>query len=275
LLRISLILNFATQAGILTDGSALATWYRGLAKNLIEIKIFEEKPGGQLPVYPEVWRIGDSIEDLDVVQTLLNSPVIIPNLTTRKWAVEEGPGHLIEKQIPDLLIVLDSSGSMGWNYTSRSVRGRGPYHIAAVAAFAALHYVASKGVKFSIINFSNRADICQWTSDYKKAEKVLLRYQGGGTVLPIKQIAQQCNKAERKSLIFIITDFGIHNWSKSKKIMIDLALKGHKIVGFFIGASKIPKEKFKNLLDKVTFYGIRNTKDLINLVITEVKKYYL
>jgi len=265
----------ARQAGILIDEIPLATWYRGLAKNLIEIRILEEKPSGQLPIYPEVWRIGDRIEDLDIVQTLLNSPVIIPNLTTRKWAFKEGPGHLVEKQIPDLLIVLDSSGSMRWNYTSRIERGRGQYHIALIAAFAALHHAASKGAKFSIINFSNVADICPWTSDFKKAERVLLRYQGGGTVLPTKEIAQQCNKAERKSLIFIITDFGIYNWSKSKKIMIDLAQRGHKIVGFFIGASKIPKDKFKALLDKVTFYGIRNAKDLIDLVITEVKKYYL
>ena len=265
----------ARQAGILLDGIPLATWYRGLAKNLIEIRILEEKPSGQLPVYPEVWRIGDRIEDLDIVQTLLNSPVIIPNLTTRKWAYEEGPSHLTEKQIPDLLLVLDSSGSMKWNYTSRIERGRGPYHVALVAAFAALHYAANKGVKFSIINFSNKADVCQWTSDFKKAERVLLRYQGGGTVLPTKEIVQQCDKAERKALIFIITDFGIYNWSKSKKIMIDLAQRGHKIVGFFIGATKIPKDKFKTLLDKVTFYGIRDAKDLIDLVITEVKKYYL
>ncbi|MHA2185246.1 MAG: hypothetical protein ACXAAI_09615, partial [Promethearchaeota archaeon] len=131
-----------------------------------------------------------------------------------------------------------------------------------------------KGVKFSVINFSNIADICNWTTDFKKAERVLLRYQGGGTLLPLQEIAQQCEKAEKKSLIFIITDFGIHNWSKSKKIMIDLAQNGHKIVGFFIGSAKIPKDKFKSLLDKVTFYGIKNVKDLINLVITEVKKYY-
>jgi len=265
----------ARQAGILIDGNALATWYRGLAKNLIEIKIFEEKPGGQLPVYPEVWHIGDRIEDLDIVQSLLNSPVMIPNITTRKWAYKEGPGHLVEKQIPDLLIVLDSSGSMGWNYTSRSTRGKGPYHTALVAAFASLHCAASKGAKFSIINFSNRADICQWTSDYNKAENVLLRYQGGGTFLPIREIANQCEKAEKKALVFIITDFGIYNWSKTKKIMIELAQKGHKIVGFFIGSTKIPKDKFKNLLNNVTFYGIGNTKDLISLVITEVKKYYL
>ncbi len=264
----------ARQAGILLDGLPLATWYRGLAKNLIEIRIFEEKPGGQIPVYPEVWRIGDPIEDLDVVQTILNSPIIIPNITTRKWGYKEGPGHLEEKQIPDLLIVLDSSGSMRWNYTSRLERGRGPYHTALIAAFAALHFAASKGVKFSVINFSNIADICNWTTDFKKAERVLLRYQGGGTLLPLQEIAQQCEKAEKKSLIFIITDFGIHNWSKSKKIMIDLAQNGHKIVGFFIGSAKIPKDKFKSLLDKVTFYGIKNVKDLINLVITEVKKYY-
>ncbi|MFX0164118.1 MAG: hypothetical protein ACFE9V_02250, partial [Candidatus Hodarchaeota archaeon] len=216
----------ARQAGILLDGIPLATWYRGLAKDLIEIRILEEKPSGQLPVYPEVWRIGDKIEDLDVVQTLLNSPVIIPNLTTRKWAFKEGPGHLVENQIPDLLIVLDSSGSMKWDYTSRIERGRGPYHTALIAAFAALHYAASKGAKFSVINFSNRADICQWTSEFKKAEKIMLRYQGGGTVLPTKEIVQQCDKAERKTLVFIITDFGIYNWSKSKKIMIDLAQKG-------------------------------------------------
>jgi hypothetical protein len=174
----------------------LATWYRGIARNLIEIKIYEEKSGGQLPVYPDIWRIGDPIEELDVVQTLLNSPVIIPNITTRKWVFKEGPGHMIEKQIPDLLIVLDSSGSMMWNYTAKTDAGRGPYHTALVASFAALHYAASKGVKSSIINFSGRPDTCQWTSDYHIAERTLLRYQGSGTVLPIKAIATQCEKAE-------------------------------------------------------------------------------
>ncbi|MFX0023503.1 MAG: vWA domain-containing protein [Candidatus Hermodarchaeota archaeon] len=264
----------ARQSGILIDGNPLATWYRGLAKNLIEIKIFEKKPGGQLPIYPEIWRIGDRIEELDVVQSLLNSPILIPNITTKKWAYKEGPGYLVEKQIPDLLIVLDSSGSMGWDYSSRSNRGKGPYHTALVAAFASLHYAASKGAKFAIINFSNKADICNWTSDYKKAENILLRYQGGGTFLPIKEITNQCEKAEKNALVFIITDFGIYNWGKAKKSMLNLAQKGHKIVGFFIGSNKIPKEKFGPLLDKVTFYGISNPKDLINLVIKEVHNYY-
>jgi hypothetical protein len=263
----------AGQAGILIDGNPLTTWYRGLAKDHIEIKIFEEKPGGQLPIYPQVWRLGEPLEELDIVQTLLNSPIIIPNITTRKWLKNYGKGHLIEKQIPDLLLILDSSGSMNWNYLAKS--SRGVYHTALLASFAALHFAAKKGAKFSVINFSNRADVCDWTSDYVKAEETLLRYQGGGTNLPIKAILQQSEKSERDTLIFIITDFGIYNWSKSRKTIIDLAQKGHKIVGFFIGSAKIPKEKFKGLLDKVTFYPIKNPKDLINLVIEEVKKYYL
>jgi hypothetical protein len=265
----------AGQAGLSFDGNALATWYRGIAKNLIEIKIYEEKPGGQIPIYPEVWRIGDPIEELDVLQTVLSSPVIIPNITTRKWAHREGPGILQEKEIPDLLIVLDSSGSMGWNYIANSDRGRGPYHTALVASFAALHFSANKGVKFSVVNFSNRPDVCNWTYDYQRAERILLKYQGGGTHLPIKSIVNQCNKSDSKVLVLIITDFGIYNWANSKKALIELANKGHHIVGFFIGSSTIPKTRFKDLTDKVTFYPIKNVKDLIDLVIEEVKKYYL
>jgi uncharacterized protein YegL len=263
----------AGQAGLLIDGNPLATWYRGLAKDLIRIKIFEEKPGGQLPIFPEVWHLGDPLEELDIVQTILNSPVIIPNITTRKWVKNYGKGHLTEKQIPDLLLVLDSSGSMRWNYLAKS--SKGVYHTALVASFAALHFAAKKGVKFSVINFSNRADVCDWTVDYQKAERTLLRYQGGGTHLPIKDIVKQIEKSERETLIFIITDFGIYNWNSAKKLFSNLSNKGHKIVGFFIGSAKIPKDKFKTLLEKVTFYPIKNSKDLINLVIEEVKKYYL
>jgi hypothetical protein len=264
----------AGQAGLLIDAYPLATWYRALAKDLIEIKIYEEKPGGELPTYPEIWRIGDPLEELDVVQSLLSSPVLIPNITTRKWTYKEGQGHLVELSIPDLLIVLDSSGSMNWNYKNNTKENKSPYHIALIASFASLHYAASKGVKFSVINFSNRGDICPWTNDFNKAEHTLLRYQGGGTVLPIKEIVNQCENSEKKTLIFIITDFGIYNWSSTKKVLIDLSEKGHKVIGFFIGTSDIPRNKFKGLLDKVTFYPVKEVKNLINLVIYEVKRNY-
>jgi len=262
----------AKQAGLLVDKNPLATWYRGLAKNLIEIRIYEEKYGGKVPIYPEPWRIGEPIDQLDITQTILTSPVIIPNITTRKWSKKEGLGFLSEKKIRDLLLVIDSSGSMNWNYSARNPRGQ--YHTALIASFAVLHYAASKGIKFSVINFSNRPDICNWTKNYHDAEKTLLKYQGGGTHLPINSIKKQCEKSERKVLVLIITDFAIYNWAAAKRILIELSEKEHKIVGFFIGSSKVPQNRFKTLLDKVSFYPIKNEKMLINLVIEEVKKFY-
>jgi len=268
----------AVQAGILKDGEILNTWYRGLAKNLISIKMYEKKPSGTIPAYPETWRIGDPLEELDVVQSLLSYPKIIPNITTKKWVFTEGPGIIEEKRLPDLMIVIDSSGSMNWYYNKKiSKNSKTPYHIALVAAFAVLHYVARKGCKFSVINFSGRADICDWSFDYTKAEKRLLKYQGSGTILPIKAMMKLAEKTEKNILIIIITDFGLYNWGSAKKGMLKLLNKGHKIVGFFISPSYHRKddERFKDLYDEgAIFYQIKNVNDLIDLVIKEVKKNY-
>lgn len=268
----------AVQAGILKNGEVLNTWYRGLAKDLISIKLYEKKPSGLMPAYPETWRIGDPLEELDVVQSLLNYPKLIPNITTKKWVSIEGPGIMQEKQLPDLMIVLDSSGSMNWSYSKRiSKNSKSPYHIALVAAFAVLHYVAKKGCKFSVINFSGRADICDWTFDYIKAEKRLLKYQGSGTVLPIKSMKELAEKAEKNILIILVTDFGLYNWKPARKGMLEILNKGHKIVGFFISPSfrQDGDERFKELYDKgAIFYQISNVSDLIDLVIKEVKKNY-
>ncbi len=269
----------AVQAGLLKDGEALNSWYRGLAKDLISIKMYEEKPSGQMPAYPETWRIGDPLEQLDAVQTLLSFPKIIPNITTKKWNYEEGPGILEEKELPDLMIVLDSSGSMNWMYRKKiSPNSKTPYHVALVAAFAVLHYIARKGCKFSVINFAGRADVLDWTFDYIKAEKRLLKWQGSGTILPIRHMIKLAEKSERKLLIIVITDFGLYNWRPAKKGMIELLKKGHKIVAFFINSfeTKIDDdERFKDLYDKgAIFYQIKNVKDMVDLVIKEVKKNY-
>lgn len=264
----------ARQAGILIDGTYLSTWYRGIAKDLINIKIVEKKPTGLVQIYPEAWRIGEPMEELDIPLSLSNYPVIIPNITTKKWVLKEGYGNIMEKNLPDILVVLDSSGSMKWNIKGRTDVSKGAYHAAVVASFAALHHAASKGAKFSVINFSSKADTCPWSSNYRHAEETILRYQGGGTVLPLKEMIDQCDKAERKVLVLLITDFGIYNWAKSKKVLISLVNRGHDIVGFFIGAKEIPEKKFKTLLDKVNFYPINNAKNLIDLVIQNIQNRY-
>ena len=50
--------------------------------------------------------------------------------------------------------------------------------------------------------------------------------------------------------------------------------KGHNVIGFFIGSQKIPKEKFKELNNKVKLYPIKKASDLVNLIIEEIKNHY-
>ena len=262
----------ARIAGIIEDLNPLEIWYRGRAKDLIQIKFYKEKPSGSLPVYPEMWRIGDPISEMDVIQSVITFPVIIPNVSTKKWKRDEQIGINLNPSLPDLLIIIDSSGSMDWDYKSNNPKGK--YHVAVLSSFAVLAHAIRKGVKVSVINFSDRALICDWTTNISKAENVILKYQGGGTVLPIKVLLKQCQKAENNVLVFLITDFELHNWKAAWKNLIKIAEWGHKVIGFFIGSKSIEENWVYELQERIKLYPIKNIEDLIGLIISEVKKYY-
>ncbi|MHA1704934.1 MAG: hypothetical protein ACTSUX_02510 [Promethearchaeota archaeon] len=262
----------ARIAGIIEDLNPLATWYRGKAKDLIQIRFYEEKPSGLLPVYPEMWRIGDPVSDMDITQSVITFPVIIPNVITKKWKKDEQKGLNLNPSLPDLLIIIDSSGSMDWDYKSNKPKGK--YHVAVLSSFAVLNHAIKKGVKVSVINFSDRALVCDWTANVSNAENVILKYQGGGTVLPIKVLLKQCQKAENNVLVFLITDFELYNWKAARKKLIQVAEWGHKIIGFFIGSKSIEENWVHELQERIKLYPIKNLEDLINLIISEVKKYY-
>ncbi len=268
----------ARMSGIIKDGSTLAAWYRGRAKDLISIHIYEEKPGGALPAYPETWRMGDPLEDLDMLLSAQVSPIIIPNITTRKWRLKEGPARLEEKVPPDLLLVLDSSGSMNWNPSGHSDEQRGEFDIASVAAFAAAHFAFSRGCKVAVLNFSDVAVACDWTSQYSMVEETILQYQGGGTVIPLQPLKRLARSAERHVLVLLITDFGINNFKPAIRAFLELAEQGHMVTGFFIGAEPgvfEQDDRFEELRERgISFYPVMKVKELIGLVIEEIKRFY-
>lgn len=275
-------LNFNTARDLLSlhgytdSGKNLALWYRGKAKGLIKLEYYQRKKGGSIPLYPETWRIGDSIETFDPIQSLLVSPVIIPNMTTRKWKFDYGIGHEKLPKIQDLMIVLDSSGSMDWNFNKKNISGR--YHISLLAAFSAMQYSLQRGSYISAINFSERVIAQPWTNDLNKIERVLLSYQGFGTRLPTKKMEEFAQKAENSSLILIISDLEIDNWTPAKKVIRKLLSMGHKIISFFIDgdASILSTPEFQELTKNgAKFYCIDDINDLIGLVLTEIKEIQL
>jgi hypothetical protein len=253
----------------------MAIWYRGQARNLIQIRILEEKPGGSIPGYPITWRIGDPIEQLDMIQTLLVSPIIVPNMTTRKWENQIGPGQSVMKQPPDLMVVLDSSGSMGWYISKKKIEGA--YHLALLAAFASLDYVLHQGCYVSAINFSSSVLSQKWTNNPDLIERVLLQYQGGGTNLPVSQMLRIANDADRPILIVLISDLEMDNWEDAMDGFMQLLSHKHKLVGFFINGNPkiLETSAFQSLTSSgAHFYVVNDPADLIGLVITEVRETY-
>jgi hypothetical protein len=247
-------------------------WYRAKANNTLRIEVIKQKFEGSAPLTPEIWRLGDPIEDLDIVQSLQAFPVLIPNKSTRKWMKVDSLGTQRSKTLPDMLIVIDSSGSMTWGMRSKTVSGS--YHTALVAAFAAMEVALRKGSRVAVINFSDGSRSSKWSTSREGAERVLLAYQGGGTVAPIKEIAIACEAAELQVMVLMITDAEIANWKKFIESIRDLTTRGHKPFIFHIGASTGKRRsKVQQALEDAgaNIFPIKSVKDLPGLVIKEVR----
>ncbi|MHA2234519.1 MAG: hypothetical protein ACXABH_04225 [Candidatus Thorarchaeota archaeon] len=247
-------------------------WYRAKANGTLRIEVVEQKYSGTAPLSPKVWRLGDPIEDLDIVQSLQAFPILIPNKSTRKWMRVDSLGSERSRSLPDMLIVIDSSGSMTWGMRSKTVSGS--YHTALVSAFAAMEVALQKGSRVAAINFSDGSRSSKWSSSRDGVERVLLAYQGGGTVAPIKKIVAACEAAESQVMVLMITDAEIANWKKFISSIRDLANRDHKPFIFQIGAGTGKrKSKVQRALEDAgaNVFPIKSVKDLPSLVIREVR----
>ena len=250
-------------------------WYRAKARGLLQFDIKQKKFSGLAPLSPQVWRMGDPVEDLDIVQSLQTFPILIPNVSTRKWMKVISEGLEQSRVLPDMLIVIDSSGSMTWNMTSKTIRG--PYHTALVAAFAAMEVALRRKSRVAAINFSSGSRTSKWSNSKAEVERVLLSYQGGGTVAPIKQIIEVCETAQSKVMVLMITDAEIANWDKFVESVYHLSSHNHKIFLFHIGVgTRKKKSKTQIALEEAgaVVYPIKSVKDLLGLVVREVQSVY-
>ena len=260
-------------------GSASAEWtrfwYRAKAYGTIKFEVETSKPTGSTPLTPEVWRLGDPIEELDIVQSLQTFPVLIPNRSTRRWHRHENFGNVSSRSPPDMLLVMDSSGSMTWAMRSKTIAGE--YHTALVSAFAAMDFAFRHGCKVSAINFSDGTRSSDWSKERELAEEVLLSYQGGGTVAPVKEIVKQCETTESNVMVLLITDAQVSNWKQMVDTVNTLVKHGHKLFLFHIGVGRSSKtSKIHQALRTAgaTVYPIKSVEDLPGLVVREVSTIY-
>ncbi|MFW9849934.1 MAG: hypothetical protein ACFFF4_12415 [Candidatus Thorarchaeota archaeon] len=250
-------------------------WYRAKVRGLLRFQVRQQRLAGASPLTTESWRLGDPIEELDVVQSLQAFPILVPNLSTRRWMKSYYYGESHQDELPDLLVVLDSSGSMTYKMGSRDLQG--PFHVALVSALAAIDTALRKGSQVAAINFSGNIIWCDWTRERTSIEDILMAYQGGGTVMPGNQIKQLCEVSGKEVMTIIITDVGVSNWKSFIKTVQQLSKKGHKVFIFHIGSSKTKRTRAGDALTKAggVIIPVNSIMDLPKLVISEVERLYL
>lgn len=205
------------------------------------------------------WRPTDPLSQLDLPYSLSQGPSLIPGVSTYKRTHECGSLVPGKDQVPDLLVVLDSSRSMDGHSIGTKT------HRATLSAFKACQYAHAQGAELSAVNFSQKCTVQPWTRDLGRVEQVLVKYHGSRTHIPGQEILRLAEEREG-CLILCITDTRIQNlyteWDYLKK-----ASEQGAFVLFCIdpaGKDRYVEEALKTL---GTVYYIQRLEDLISLVI--------
>jgi hypothetical protein len=237
----------------LTEKEKQKIWFE--AQNTDIIPIIEQTPKGSNDnySYPTSWKLGDPLEEMDMMLSFSTSPVIIPGVTTKKWVqnIVYSPGT--EKKDTDLLLIIDSSGSMG-SITDTKTN----MHQAVLAAYGIIKYFESKKNQIALIGFSDRITVnIDWTKDYDFIRGKLLLNGSGGTSFPINRIQEIIESSKNPLVTVIITDGELQNASQTINYFKDYLTNGNKLF-IFLQDTKSTIEHYKTL----TNYGAKVLKTL-------------
>lgn len=242
-------------------------WFIAQSSDIIPI---EEETNTGNPInysYPNTWRIGDPIESLDLILSYITSPKLIPGITTKKWERITTESHGSEKKLRDLLLVVDTSGSM------KSVtREADNMHQAVLASFGILNYFESKKCKVALIEFSDsvRVDIT-WTVQYDEIREKLLINGSGGTQFPIHRIQSTLEKSKNELVTVVITDGELGNLQESITYFREYLNEGNKLYIFLLGSNGLSNgyDKLSEIGAKV--YKANGAREFCNLVLSDLE----
>ena len=224
----------------LSDHEIAIRYYRERARpHLIP---FPSRPAPEsydpLPEGLEPWDIGQALDDADWLQSVLQSPVVVPGMTTvqRVWGTSEG--HQPRKEPLDLDLYVDSSGSMA-----------NPQHLVSYPALAGAIVCLSAlraGARVQVTLWSgSRQFTCTagFVRDEHEILAVLTGYFGGATAFPI-HVLRDTYAARgldaRPVHIMVISDDGISTMFDQDELgssgwdVSDTALKRARGGGTFV-----------------------------------------
>jgi len=202
----------------ISDHEAAIRYYRERALPYLVPFLSRELPRGcdPLPEGLEPWDIGQSLECVDWLESVLQSPRVIPGLTTvqRIWGTSESP---VPRREPlDLDLYVDSSGSMA----NPQQRVSYPALAGAIICLSALRAGAS--VQATLWSGARQFTMTPgFVRDEHNILGVLTGYFGGGTAFPIHVLRDTYEKRRagaRPVHILVISDDGVTTmWDKDER----------------------------------------------------------
>jgi hypothetical protein len=139
---------------------------------------------------------------------------------------------------PDLMFVVDSSGSMAWDPRN----GKGPYDCLLRAIYSVFAFLEEQGkgqhMKFAAVNFSGRTLKTSWVpfGELRRIKGMLFKHQRGGTVLDCTMLEEIVNRSDDRFLCLMITDGKISNSPQVFEAVKMIKNRGHGVVMIQIGS---------------------------------------
>lgn len=193
--------------GVGTENQALVWYYRDLSRRYeVRFRPVRSEAGEEVPYAPLAWGMADPFERLDLPYTLYTAGKAVPTLTTKQWEKVHMDVVSRRKTPPDVIIILDASGSMT-NPTSEVAN-------AVLAGFVMARSAGNLGAKVGLVVYSDqqRSLVVKPVWDVRRVEEGLVTYYGGGTVFPVQELRYLASlEAHRAKHFCLISDTEITN----------------------------------------------------------------
>jgi hypothetical protein len=193
----------------LSDEEIAIRYYRERA--LPHLVPFPVRPGATseelLPEGLEPWSLGDPIDDIDWLQTIVQSPTVIPGVTTMRRFYGTEPGPPGKPEPVDLDLYVDSSGSMPdpRRHTSFLTLAGAIIALSALKAGSRVQATLWSGKQQSMATDG-------FVRDETAILGILTGFYGGATAFPIHRLRETFSHrpiSARPVHILMISDDGI------------------------------------------------------------------
>ncbi len=209
-------------------------WFSIQSAKMIPIVEYDSSSEETGYTFPSTWKLGDSFEDIDLMLSFSNGPRLIPGITTKKWEKVSQDGFGQKKRIRDLLLVLDTSGSMGYLVSEQS-----NMHQAILVSYGIISFFEKENNNIAVLGFSNGITInYPWTKEYDAVREAILVNGSGSTIFPIRAIQNLHDESKNSLVTVVVTDGDFSNQTETVNYFRSYISNGNKLYMFILGDEK-------------------------------------